>query len=147
MWYLSEISPSYSISTNLVGKFQIPWLFFKYWKRFLYGSFMRPFPVFVFAPFRCFIFTNRESYIMSFCFSCFRFHVSTFIVCTLVLHRLNVQTPKHVIIASGLQVKLNLKTKRANVLSFLLASHWCPPHTNIWIIRPQWHRIKCSLEY
>jgi hypothetical protein len=47
---------------------------------------------------------------MSFCFSCFRFHVSTFIVCALVLHRLNVQTPKHVVIASGLQVKLNLKT-------------------------------------
>jgi hypothetical protein len=85
----------------------------KYWKRFLYGSFMRPFPVFAFAPFRCFIFTKRESYIISFCLSCFRFHVSTFIVCALVLHRLNVQTPKHVVIASGLQVKLNLKKKRA----------------------------------
>jgi len=91
---------------------------------------MRPFPVFAFAPFRCFIFTKRESYIISFCFSCFRFHVSTFIVCALVLHRLNVQTPKHVVIASGLQVKLILKKKRANALSFLLASHWCPPHTN-----------------
>jgi hypothetical protein len=27
MGYLSEIFPSYSISTSLVGKFQIPWLF------------------------------------------------------------------------------------------------------------------------
>jgi hypothetical protein len=143
VWNISKLFHFYQFG----GQISNPWLFFKYWKRFLYGSFMWPFPVFVFAPFRCFIFTNRESYIMSFCFSCFRFHVSTFIVCTLVLHRLNVQTPKHVIIASGLQVKLNLKKKRANVLSFLLASHWCPPHTNIWIIRPQWHHIKCLLEY
>jgi hypothetical protein len=36
---------------------------------------------------------------------------------------------------------MDLKKKRANVLSFLLASHWFPPHTNIWIIRPQWHPI------
>ena len=89
---------------------------------------------------------NNVKY-LHFAVSCFRFHASTFIFCALVLHRLNVQTQKHVVIASGFQSNLNLKKKRANVLSVLLASHWCLSHTNIWIIRPQWHHIKCPLEY
>jgi hypothetical protein len=163
---------------------------------------------------------NNVKY-LHFAVSCFRFHASTFIFCALLLHRLNVQAQKHVVIASdlndtknarytkwthdawskrtiheqtkemkhypmtndpgsievqysivllfewllckmmwltnlifytvviasGFQSNLNLKKKRANALSVLLASHWCLSHTNIWIIRPQWHHETAKCKY
>jgi hypothetical protein len=42
---------------------------------------------------------------------------------------------KHVTIASGFQSKMKVKNI-ANLVSFLVSSHWSPSQRNIWISRP-----------
>ena len=44
-------------------------------------------------------------------------------------------TKKHATIASGFQSNMNVKNI-ANLVSFLVSSHWSPSQRNIWISRP-----------